>query len=138
ASVGAYSAEWVDFLVRHDRHGSESFVFLGWATPTAALFGLAVLCRSRRWLLAVVLGLGVAIPMLLALGTNTPLYRPVRAVVPGLQYPRAPRRTWPATPGGRGRPPAWSGGRRGRCSSARSRSSPSPPTCTCTRSARPR
>lgn len=95
ASVGAYSAEWVDFLVRHDRHGSESFVFLGWATPIAALFGLAVLCRSRRWLLAVVLGLGVAIPMLLALGTNTPLYRPVRAVVPGLQYPRVPERIMP-------------------------------------------
>ena len=35
------------------------------------------------------------IPILLALGTNTPLYRPVHAVVPGLNYPRVPERLMP-------------------------------------------
>ena len=29
--VGRFSADWLDFVVRHDRHGSESFVFLGLA-----------------------------------------------------------------------------------------------------------
>ncbi len=95
SAVDAYSADWLDFLVRHKRHGSESFVFLGWATPLLAILGLVVLARlGKRWL-AAVLGLAAVVPMLLALGTNTPLYRPVRAVVPGLQYPRVPERLMP-------------------------------------------
>ena len=32
----------------HHRHGSESFVFLGWLTPLAAIAGLVVLLRTRR------------------------------------------------------------------------------------------
>jgi hypothetical protein len=95
SAVSAYSADWVDFFSRSDRHGSESFVFLGWAVPIAAIVGLYVLVRTRRALLAALFGLGAAIPMLLALGTNTPLYRPVHAVVPGLQYPRVPERLMP-------------------------------------------
>ncbi len=95
SAVSAYSAEWLDFFVRHKRHGSESFVFLGWVTPLAALFGLVVLTRmGKRWL-AAVLGLSALVPMLLALGTNTPLYRPIRSVVPGLEYPRVPERLMP-------------------------------------------
>jgi hypothetical protein len=94
-AVSAYSASWLDFWSRSQRHGSESFVFLGWVTPALAVLGLYALVRMRRILLGVVLGLGAAIPMLLALGTNTPLYRPVHAVVPGLQYPRVPERLMP-------------------------------------------
>jgi hypothetical protein len=95
SAVTAYSADWLDFVTRDKRHGSESFVFLGWLTPLAALFGLYVLVRTRRALLAALLGVGAVIPMLLALGTNTPLYRPVHAVVPGLNYPRVPERLMP-------------------------------------------
>jgi len=95
SSVSAYSADWLDFLTRHERHGSESFVFLGWVTPLAALAGLYVLVRARRRLVAALLAVGAIVPILLALGTNTPLYRPVHAVVPGLQYPRVPERIMP-------------------------------------------
>ena len=95
SAVAAYSASWLDFFSRSQRHGSESFVFLGWLTPLVAMLGLYVLVRIGRAWLAVVLGLGAMIPMLLALGTNTPLYRPVHAVVPGLQYPRVPERLMP-------------------------------------------
>ncbi|HST26043.1 MAG TPA: hypothetical protein VLJ76_08625 [Gaiellaceae bacterium] len=95
SAVSAYSADWLDFFTRHERHGSESFVFVGWVTPILALVGLYVLARTARRWLAAVLGLGALVPMLLALGTNTPLYRPVHAVVPGLQYPRVPERLMP-------------------------------------------
>jgi hypothetical protein len=95
SAVSGYSADWLDFFSRTQRHGSESFVFLGWLTPLVALFGLYALVRVGRAWLAAVLGLGALVPMLLALGTNTPLYRPVHAVVPGLQYPRVPERLMP-------------------------------------------
>jgi len=95
SAVSAYSATWLDFFTRHERHGSESFVFVGWVTPLAALLGLYVLVRMGRSLLAALLGVSAVVPMLLALGTNTPLYRPVHAVVPGLQYPRVPERLMP-------------------------------------------
>ena len=95
SSVSAYSADWLDFVTRHERHGSESFVFIGWVTPLAALLGLYVLVRTGRSLLAALLAVGAVVPLLLALGTNTPLYRPVHAVVPGLQYPRVPERLMP-------------------------------------------
>src|SRR5262249_59097970 len=90
-----YSADWLDFLTRHERHGSESFVFLGWVTPLAALAGLYLLVRAGRAWLAALLAVGAVVPILLALGTNTPLYRPVHAVVPGPPYPRVPERLMP-------------------------------------------
>jgi hypothetical protein len=93
--VRFFSADWLDFVTRHARHGAESFVFLGWLTPLAALAGLVVLIRERVLGLAVVLGLGAAIPILLALGTTTPLYRPIRFVVWPLRYPRVPERLMP-------------------------------------------
>jgi hypothetical protein len=95
SAVSAYSADWVDFFSRDNRHGSESFVFLGWLTPIAAAFGLYVLWTTRRRWLAALLAAGAAVPIVLALGTNTPLYRPVHAVVPGLSYPRVPERLLP-------------------------------------------
>jgi hypothetical protein len=95
SAVAAYSADWLDFFTRHKRHGSESFVFVGWVTPLAALLGLYVLVRAKRSWLAGLLAVGAVVPMLLALGTNTPLYRPVHAIVPGLNYPRVPERLMP-------------------------------------------
>jgi hypothetical protein len=95
AELGRYSAEWLDFIARDPRHGSESYVFLGWLTPLVAIAGLYVLARTKRGWLAALLGVAAVVPILLALGTNTPLYEPVRAVVPGLRYPRVPERLMP-------------------------------------------
>lgn len=95
SELDRYSAEWLDFFARTARHGSESYVFVGWLTPLVAIAGLVVLVRAGRPWLAALLGVAAVVPMLLALGTNTPLYRPVRAVVPGLHYPRVPERLMP-------------------------------------------
>ena len=95
AAVRGYSADWVDLLARWTRHGSERFVYLGWATSLGALAGLVVLWRSRRRGLAALLGLGAAVPIVLALGTNTPLYEPLWHALPPLRYPRVPGRLLP-------------------------------------------
>ena len=95
AELGRYSAEWLDFFGRDPRHGSESYVFIGWVTPLVAIAGLVVLARTRRGWLAALLGVAAVVPMVLALGTNTPLYRPIRDVVPGLHYARVPERLMP-------------------------------------------
>jgi hypothetical protein len=94
AQVERYSAEPVDFLTRHARHGLESFAFLGWLVPLAALAGLVLLARRDR-ALAVLLGAAVALPLVLALGANTPLYEPLWHVVPGLRHTRVPERFLP-------------------------------------------
>lgn len=93
--VDAYSAEWLDFVTRHVRHGAESFVFLGWATPLAAAAALWLLARGARRGLAVALGVGAAVPMLLALGTNLPLYSGLWHALPPFRYPRVPERLMP-------------------------------------------
>jgi hypothetical protein len=92
--VERYSAELLDFVTRHSRHGFESFVFLGWLVPLAALAGLVLLARRDRSL-ALVLGLGALLPVVLALGANTPLYEPLWEVVPGLGHTRVPGRLLP-------------------------------------------
>jgi hypothetical protein len=92
--VERYSAEWIDLVTRHARHGLESFAFLGWLVPLAAVAGLVVLAR-RDGALACVFGLGAAIPIVLALGANTPLYRPLWDVLPGLRHTRVPERLLP-------------------------------------------
>lgn len=92
--VERYSAELLDFVTRHSRHGFETFVFLGWLTPVVALAGLLLLARRER-ALAVVLGLGVLIPIVLALGANTPLYEPLWETLPGLGETRVPGRLLP-------------------------------------------
>ena len=107
--VDKFSAEWLDFVVRHARHGTESFVFLGWLTPLVAIAGLVFLLLRRTYGLAVVLGLGALLPIVLALGTNTPLYRP-------RPLRRSIRCASPACPSGCSRSPA----------SRSRRSSPSP------------
>jgi hypothetical protein len=91
AQVERYSADFADFLARDPRHGLESFVLIGWLTPLVALVGLA-LHRSRLGLL---LGLGVAVPCLLALGANLPGYETAWDVLPGLGSTRVPGRLMP-------------------------------------------
>jgi hypothetical protein len=93
--VGVYSATGLDFLTRHARHGVEAFVFLGWLTPVVAVAGLVLLVLTRELRLAVVLGIGAVVPVVLALGTHFPLYSPLWHVFPPLRYPRVPERLMP-------------------------------------------
>jgi hypothetical protein len=95
SQVRSYSAELADFVSRNDRHGSESFVFLGWATPLLAVAGLVILVRSGRRGLAALLGLGAIVPCLLALGTNLPLYEFLFHHSSVFRYPRVPERLMP-------------------------------------------
>jgi len=94
ADVRRFQAEWADLFNRWHRPGSEEFVYFGWLTPVLAVVGLVVLWRGRRWL-AVVLGLGALLPILLALGTNLPTYSPLWHALPPLRFPRVPERFMP-------------------------------------------
>ena len=47
AQVELYSAELLDFLTRHPRHGFETFVFFGWLVPLAAVAGWLLLRTDR-------------------------------------------------------------------------------------------
>jgi hypothetical protein len=94
--VSQYSARWGDFVSRHVDHArSEQFVFLGWATPLVALVGLALLVAARRYGLALVLGLGALVPVVLALGTRTPIYSALWHALPPFRFPRVPERLLP-------------------------------------------
>lgn len=92
--VAAYSADWLDLLSRWRLDGLEQFVYVGWLTPLLALAGLVVLARGRR-ALALVLGLAAVLPLVLALGTNVPLYEELHKALPPLRYPRVPGRFVP-------------------------------------------
>jgi hypothetical protein len=94
--ISFYSARVGDFVSRHVDHArSEQFVFLGWATPLVALAGLVLLLRARRFALAALLGLGAAVPIVLALGTRTPLYSALWHALPPFRFPRVPERLMP-------------------------------------------
>ena len=96
AEITHYSANVGDFVSRNLDHGrSEQFVFLGWATPLLALAGLVLLLRARRYALAGVLLVGVVVPVVLALGTNTPIYSPLFHALPPFRFPRVPERLLP-------------------------------------------
>lgn len=92
--VERYSAELLDLVTRHSRDGFETFVFLGWLTPLAAVVGVALLTHRDR-ALAAVLGLGALVPVVLALGANTPFYEPLWETLPGLGHTRVPARVLP-------------------------------------------
>ena len=77
------------------KSATEKYVFLGWLTPLAALAGLVLLWRERRRGLAWLLGLGALVPILLALGTNLPLYTAVWHAFKPFRYPRVPERLMP-------------------------------------------
>jgi hypothetical protein len=91
AQVERYSADLADFVARDPRHGLEAFVLVGWLTPLVALAGLA-LHRSR---LALALGLGAAVPCLLALGGTLPGYEALWQALPGFGSTRVPSRLMP-------------------------------------------
>ena len=96
AEITRYSAHFGDFFARHPGHGrSEEFVFAGWLAPLLALAGLILLLRARRYGLSVVLALGIVIPAVLALGTNTPIYAAVWHALPPFRFPRVPERLLP-------------------------------------------
>jgi hypothetical protein len=95
AEVRVYSATGLDFLSRHTRHGVEAFVYLGWLTPLLAIAGLVLLIVGREVRLAVALGIGAVLPILLALGTHFPLYSTLWHALPPLRYPRVPERLMP-------------------------------------------
>jgi hypothetical protein len=89
--VDRYSSDLADFVSRDPRHGIEAFVLVGWLTPLLAVAGVAVL-RNR---LGLALGLGAAVPVLLALGANLPGYRVAWEHLPGLHSTRVPARLMP-------------------------------------------
>ncbi|MDX6482505.1 MAG: hypothetical protein QOE95_276, partial [Gaiellaceae bacterium] len=93
-AVRHYSAGLGDFVARR-KTDTEKYVFLGWLTPIAALAGLGLLWRDGRRGLAWILGLGALVPMLLALGTNLPLYTAVWHAFKPFRYPRVPERLMP-------------------------------------------
>jgi hypothetical protein len=94
--VTHYSAGFGDLVSRHVDHSrSEQFVFLGWATPLIALAGLVLLVRTRRYALAAILGIGSLVPIVLALGTHTPIYDPLWHALPPFRFPRVPERLLP-------------------------------------------
>jgi hypothetical protein len=96
AEITRYSANAGDYLSRQLDHGrSEQFVYLGWLTPLVAIAGLVLLLRARRFALAALLGLGVLIPVVLALGTNTPIYSALWHALPPFRFPRVPERLLP-------------------------------------------
>ena len=96
AEITRYSANAGDLVERHLDHGrSEQFIFLGWLTPLLALAGVILLLRRRRYALAALLALGVIVPVVLALGTNTPLYSPLWHALPPFRFPRVPERLLP-------------------------------------------
>lgn len=91
--VRRYSAELSDFVTRGVGAGVEELVFSGWVLPLVALTGLWVL--RRRVGLAVFLGLAAAVPIVLALGSNVPLYEPMWRALPPLRFARVPERLLP-------------------------------------------
>jgi hypothetical protein len=93
--VDAFSAEWGDFIDRWDRPSSEEFVYLGWLTPVLAGAGIVLMWRGGRRGLTAVLGLAAVVPVLLALGTNFPLYSALWEALPPFRFPRVPGRLLP-------------------------------------------
>jgi hypothetical protein len=94
SEVASFTPDPIDFLSRWRLEGPEQFVYLGWLLPVLAVAGLVVLARRRRGL-AILLAAALVAPVLLALGTNLPLYELVRDVFPPLRYPRVPGRFLP-------------------------------------------
>ena len=93
--VRRYSADWIDFVQREMDDGLEEFVVVGWLVPVLALVGLGALLWARRWLLSLALAVGVAVPVVLALGTNLPTYEWLYDALPPFRYPRVPERLLP-------------------------------------------
>ncbi len=90
--AGWSSLPWTYLLgvILPDRGGfHEWMTYVGPAVLILALLGLRALGRRAGWVMA---GLGLAV--LFALGANTPFYRLLVRVVPGLTWLRVPARAW--------------------------------------------
>jgi hypothetical protein len=98
-AVTFFSPDWQDFFYRQVRHAPpiapEYVLFLGRVTPLVAAAGLVLLILRRDFALAALLGLAVAIPLWLALGTNVPTYEWLWRYVDPFRYPRVPERLMP-------------------------------------------
>jgi hypothetical protein len=92
--VRMFQASWLDVLSRFRREGLEEFVYVGWLTPLAAAAGLVLLWQRHRWL-AALLGVAAVVPLIFALGTNTPIYEPIWRWFPPLHFTRVPGRLIP-------------------------------------------
>jgi hypothetical protein len=95
ASVDRYSAEWSDLVTRGQEGLLEELVFVGWLTPLLALAGTVVLVLRRQIALAALLAVAALVPILLALGTNLPIYEPLYDALPPFRFPRVPERLMP-------------------------------------------
>ena len=95
AEVRVHQVDWSAFVTRFAPHAKEKFVYLGWVTLVLAAIGLGVVLARRRYWLAGVLAAGVVVPVLLALGTNLPLYSWLWHAFPPFRYPRVPERLLP-------------------------------------------
>jgi hypothetical protein len=93
--VGEFSASWSDLVSRWVPDEPERFTYVGWLLPLLAAAGVVVLWRGRQRALAVVLGIGALAPIVLALGTNLPLYEWLWDAFPPLRFPRVPGRLMP-------------------------------------------
>lgn len=90
--AGWSSLPWTYLLgvLLPDRGGfHEWMTYVGPAALILALLGLRALGRRAGWVVA---GLGLAV--VFALGANTPFYRLLVRVVPGLTWLRVPARAW--------------------------------------------
>jgi len=92
--VKMFQAGWIDIVSRFRDGGLEQFVYVGWLTPLLAVVGLVLLARRRRWL-AALFGAAIVVPLLFALGTNTPIYEPIWRYFPPLHVTRVPERLMP-------------------------------------------
>jgi hypothetical protein len=92
--VEMFQASWLDLLSRFRHSGLEEFVYVGWLVPLVAAAGLALLWRRHRWL-ALLLGVAAVVPLVFALGTNTPVYEPIWRWFPPLHFTRVPGRLIP-------------------------------------------
>ena len=90
--IEMFQAGWLDLVSRFRQHGLEEFVYVGWLTPIAAAVGMAVLWRRHRGLALVLGGVAVVVPLVFALGTNTPIYETPWRWFPALHFTRVPGR----------------------------------------------
>jgi hypothetical protein len=93
--VGEYSAGLWNLVSRWQPAQPERFVYLGWLVPLLAVAGAVVLWRAGQRSLTAVLGAAAILPVLLALGTNLPLYELLWNNFPPLHFPRVPGRLMP-------------------------------------------
>lgn len=90
--TGWFSLPWTYVLgvLLPDRGGfHEWMTYIGPAVLILALLGLLAMGRRAGWVMA---GLGLAV--LFALGANTPFYRLLVHLMPGLTWLRVPARAW--------------------------------------------